>query len=225
MVFETGYDDDGEDYAGKTLEKVLREGNVEGSVVVARWFGGVLLGPVRFDHIRNCASEAVRSGTRKDEGEEEKDGGGKRMKAEDDGEKQKLIGVLEGRDLSIGVLRGLLAGKKVALEGGSSQPDDSSVLSSPSKGANYAQMDLAILKRLEEVRDKTIGWILGQIEEVEKALGDLGEGELLTGEIDPEESRVEESVPGEQKTGETVTSCTRQTIWKINGSRPIVHSE
>src|SRR5687768_16710113 len=46
------YHDDGETYAGNrvlTLLKTLDAKNVV--VVVTRWFGGQLLGPVRFEHI------------------------------------------------------------------------------------------------------------------------------------------------------------------------------
>ena len=37
QIYNTGYDDDGEKYAGKRLERVLNELNVEGSVICARW--------------------------------------------------------------------------------------------------------------------------------------------------------------------------------------------
>lgn len=59
FTYTTGSDDDGEKYAGKRLEKVLNEMGVQGTVVVARWYGGILLGPVRFTHIENVAREAV----------------------------------------------------------------------------------------------------------------------------------------------------------------------
>lgn len=59
VTYTTNSDDDGEKYAGKRLEKVLVELNVQGTVIVARWYGGVLLGPVRFTHIENVAREAI----------------------------------------------------------------------------------------------------------------------------------------------------------------------
>lgn len=37
QIYNTGYDDDGEKYAGKRLERVLNELHVEGSVICARW--------------------------------------------------------------------------------------------------------------------------------------------------------------------------------------------
>ncbi|KAL9035343.1 MAG: hypothetical protein Q9214_006625, partial [Letrouitia sp. 1 TL-2023] len=58
-LFSTGYSDDGERYGGKTLEKLLVALNVSGAVVVGRYYGGVMLGPVRFEHIKNCATEAI----------------------------------------------------------------------------------------------------------------------------------------------------------------------
>ncbi len=223
-VLETGYDDDGEKYGGKTLEKVLREGSLEGAVMVARWYGGVMLGPVRFEHIKNCAKEAVEMSNQKDEshGEKDEEGrAGKRIKPADEAERQRLISILEERDLSIGVLRGLLADKKRELEGSSpkdeagrasmpsketedrdlgrdtSRQRGTNLVSLPSKGANYstnyATMESSTLTRLEQVRDKTIGWILIQIEDVEKTqlkesssllLGALEKEELKTGEAE-----------------------------------------
>ena len=160
-VFETGHDDDGENYGGKTLEKVLIARNVAGAIMVARWYGGVMLGPVRFAHIRNCAGDAITKWAQ--EGER----AGTRAKTES--ERQRLVGLLPQRERSIGVLRGLLAEKK---HGSISEQcsDNNTAKSSPSsKVPDYATMALPVLERLEQVRDKTIGWILGQIEEVEKA--------------------------------------------------------
>jgi putative IMPACT (imprinted ancient) family translation regulator len=57
------YNDDGETYAGNrvlTLLKTLDAKNVV--VVVTRWFGGQLLGPVRFEHILKCSREVLDKG-------------------------------------------------------------------------------------------------------------------------------------------------------------------
>lgn len=49
-------DDDGEEAAGGRLAALLEIKDVSGViVVVSRWWGGILLGPVRFQHINNCA--------------------------------------------------------------------------------------------------------------------------------------------------------------------------
>ena len=109
-LFDTGHDDDGEKYGGKTLEKVLSSADVEGAVVVARWYGGVMLGPVRFDHIKACAQEAIAGWI------QERERRVKRQRVQDkDERRQGLIRVLPERDESIIVLRGLLAEKRVLL--------------------------------------------------------------------------------------------------------------
>ena len=156
-LLDTGHDDDGEKYGGKALEKVLLETDVEGAVVVARWYGGVLLGPVRFDHIKNCARDAIAQWT------QDRERSAKKAKTlEDEAEKEKLIRTLPERDTSIAVLRDLLTEK-------SQQPSSSpSAKGTTAKTPNYATMPLATLRKLEQVRDATIGWILKQIEKVEE---------------------------------------------------------
>ncbi|KIJ49361.1 hypothetical protein M422DRAFT_161382 [Sphaerobolus stellatus SS14] len=52
---KVGSDDDGEKYGGDRVLKIMnREGILDAVVVVTRWFGGTMLGPVRFTHIENC---------------------------------------------------------------------------------------------------------------------------------------------------------------------------
>ena len=132
---------------------------VEGAVVVARWYGGVMLGPVRFDHIRNLASQAVRRWK-----ESESEGQAKKVKVEtEEREKYDLVQVLYERDQSIMVLRGLLAEKI--------QPASSSQSSGAIVGAkvpDYSTLPLATLQKLEMVRDKTISWVLREIEKAEE---------------------------------------------------------
>ncbi|KAL6720349.1 hypothetical protein ACLMJK_002270 [Lecanora helva] len=160
-VLDIGHDDDGEKYGGKTLEKVLSTSNIEGSVVVARWYGGVLLGPVRFDHIRACAQEAI-SGWAK-----EQDQISKKQKIQEDAEsRQRLVTSLPERDKSIIVLRGLLAEKRLFVS------HDSSRKVTPSKVPDYANLPLTALEKLEQARDATIAWILGEIEKAESAQTD-----------------------------------------------------
>lgn len=141
------------------MEKVLLGMKVEGAVVVARWYGGVMLGPVRFDHIRNCASLAVRRWK-----ESESEGQAKKVKVEtEEREKHDLVQVLYERDQSIMVLRGLLAEK--------TQPASSSQSSGAIVGAkvlDYTTLPLATLQKLEMVRDKTISWVLREIEKAEE---------------------------------------------------------
>ena len=55
-------DDDGEAAAGGRLAHLLEAMSVEGVlVVVSRWYGGVLMGPLRFKIIADCARAAIES--------------------------------------------------------------------------------------------------------------------------------------------------------------------
>ena len=157
-LLEIGHDDDGEKYGGKALEKVLVETEIEGAVVVARWYGGVMLGPVRFDHIKNCACDAIMQWS------SERERSAKKAKVrEDEAERTRLIQILPERDQSITVLRDLLAEKNQQSSSASGEKR------SPAKTPNYSTLPLATLEKLEQVRDATIGWILKQIEKVENA--------------------------------------------------------
>ncbi|KAK5939743.1 hypothetical protein PMZ80_008125 [Knufia obscura] len=177
LLYDTGCDDDGEKYAGKKLVNLLVDMNVVGSVVVARWYGGVLLGPVRFDHIVNVAKEAIKkwqdasnpgSETKKVKMEQVPE-----MTPEQEAElKARLVKQLRDRDSSINVLRGLLAEKKAA---STQKVEDDSVSQQAGSqgkaaaGPNYAAMPLKTLRQLEKAKDTTISWILKQIDEIETA--------------------------------------------------------
>lgn len=39
-VFQSGHDDDGENWAGRKIEKLLEELGISGTIMVARWYGG-----------------------------------------------------------------------------------------------------------------------------------------------------------------------------------------
>ncbi|KAI3625167.1 hypothetical protein CBS9595_000528 [Malassezia furfur] len=57
---EQGLEDDGEHWGAEKVMRVIRElGASDVLVVVSRWYGGELLGPVRFDHITNVARAAL----------------------------------------------------------------------------------------------------------------------------------------------------------------------
>ena len=156
-LLQVGHNDDGEKYGGKTLEKVLADMNVEGSIVVARWYGGVMLGPIRFDHIKNCAIEAI------SKWRIETDIVNKRSKTEanDREERARLIKELPERDRSIFVLRGLLAEKKETPK--PEQGDEDDLPTTP----KYDTLPLTSLRRMDRARDATIGWILQQIKTAE----------------------------------------------------------
>ena len=64
-------EDDGERWGGDRVLKVAKEeGASDVLVVVSRWYGGELLGPVRFDHIENAARAALREHMEKEEVDE-----------------------------------------------------------------------------------------------------------------------------------------------------------
>ncbi|KAJ3389365.1 hypothetical protein HDU84_008814 [Entophlyctis sp. JEL0112] len=59
-IVDDGWEDDGEDGAGRRLWVALRDaGACDCIVVVSRWYGGTNLGPVRFEHISNLGVAAV----------------------------------------------------------------------------------------------------------------------------------------------------------------------
>ncbi|KAL8724572.1 MAG: hypothetical protein Q9181_006765 [Wetmoreana brouardii] len=158
QLYDSGHDDDGEKNGGRTLEAIMTSLNVEGVVVVGRWYGGIMLGPVRFDHIKNCAREAI-ARSRYDDKD---DGHGiKQVKIiEGSVKKKKLLQLLPERDHAISVLRELLAEK---------QKLNSPRKVSPAKVPDYTALSLSTLENLERARDATIGWVLQQIEKAEAA--------------------------------------------------------
>lgn len=177
-IYTTGSDDDGEKYAGKKLEKLLVDLDIVGSVVVARWYGGTLLGPVRFTHMEQVARDAIVK-WRQSQG---MDVSSKKPKVESIAEltpeqeaeqKAKLVKLLTNRDNSIKVLRGLLAEKKAAkaesVASSSAQAVEPPV-STPSAIVDYGSMPLTKLRQLEKARDTTISWILKQIDEAEATM-------------------------------------------------------
>lgn len=56
---ECGYEDDGERFAGAKLQALLLAMKVHGVVICVREYGGIMLGPIRFQHIVQCARDAV----------------------------------------------------------------------------------------------------------------------------------------------------------------------
>ncbi|KAF1814381.1 ribosomal protein S5 domain 2-like protein [Eremomyces bilateralis CBS 781.70] len=195
QLFDVGHDDDGESWAGKRLEKVLEEMGVTGSIVVARWYGGVLLGPVRFQHIETVARNAVRRWQQT----WERDGEGDRKRRQVDSasrleqgdkivprdpeleekERRALVKELQSRDESIVVLRQLLDQKKAdTVTAGSplaasqsSEPTKPLQASPSATSPEYESFPLARLQQLEKARDASIGFLLKQIDKTEAQQG------------------------------------------------------
>ncbi|KAI7182551.1 hypothetical protein D0869_02741 [Hortaea werneckii] len=197
--YVSGNDDDGEKYAGKKVEKILEGMRVGGACVVARWYGGVMLGPVRFTHIENCARAAV-SKWQTHEAEQR----AKKLKLEQEAAEQKKLAVaLVERDRSIEVLRTLAAGKErqvkegivtgvealagangasVDVEEAAPKPSEAADLKqkaeSTSKPAmDYSAMPLARLRALDKARDATLSFLLKRIDKADADLSALKHSE------------------------------------------------
>lgn len=207
-VVESGHDDDGESYAGKRLARVLEAMGVDaGAVVVARWYGGVMLGPARFAHIENVAREAVREWRRAvvaAEGEK-RQAELQRQAARGAERKEELVRVLGERDASIEVLRGLLAEKKgVAGRGEGEGEKGVAAPATPRKQMDYGKMPVQVLEKLEKARDATIAFILKELDAIEdEILKGMGDGDALE-EGDEVDGETADSALQDEENGETV---------------------
>jgi len=161
VLLETTSDEDGETGAGKRLELLLKAEDVTGSVVVGRWFGGVLLGPVRFRWIEQVAREAInayKAGRKKARIEKEDD---LMTPLEIKRERERLLKELPERDTNIVILRQLLVEKKEKIG-----IEDSKVTASPGKQktVEYETWTLDRLKAAEKARDKTVEFLLKELD-------------------------------------------------------------
>ncbi|KAK0250016.1 hypothetical protein LTR91_021937 [Friedmanniomyces endolithicus] len=190
--YETGHDDDGEKHGGKTVAAVLTQLRVTGSCVVARWYGGVMLGPVRFAHMEECARAAVGKWR-----EAEEEVAAERRRVEVDGvERGRLARTLVERDGSIVVLRRMALEKEgrvreavlagvAGLEGGDGEDGGAGeaegrssaavgVAVSPSRAApGYPSMTIDRLRALDKARDATLAFLLKRISKAEADLAAL----------------------------------------------------
>ncbi|KAK6344481.1 hypothetical protein TWF696_008117 [Orbilia brochopaga] len=165
-TFYSGFDDDGENYAGRKLLKVLDDYKVCGAIVVARWYGGTMLGPVRFTHIETAAREAIRAYLADKDGKlDVAEAAAKKAKVatEDEERKEKkgLVEELKRRDESIVVLRALLDEKMGRAK--EKEAENKAV----AKEVDYAEMPLERLKQIDKARDNTIAYLLKKIDELE----------------------------------------------------------
>ena len=149
----TGFDDDGEKWAGRKILDILTANEDEGLLCVARWYGGIMLGPVRFDHIVHVAADALATyhlSRRKSPAITSPTIKSSIITSPMvDGEKGRLIRVLRGKDMTVESLRTMIATKKV-------ERGEPSVPASPVKERNYERMHEDGLKRLVIARDATI---------------------------------------------------------------------
>ncbi|KAH7132012.1 hypothetical protein B0J11DRAFT_213586 [Dendryphion nanum] len=199
ILFDLGHEDDGEKWAGARLQNALNDMQVEGVVVVARWYGGQNIGPVRFTHIENTAKEAIWKWQVADKALQ-KEEVAKRQKREEDEERQKLENDLRDRDKSIFALRGLLAQKKAKLDNLEEAP------LTPQKPMNYSAMTVEMLKRQDKSRDASIALILKKIDEVEeqlKLVDALDESTQASWKDAEEYQNTKDDVPTTPKRGES----------------------
>ncbi|KAH8726345.1 hypothetical protein GQ44DRAFT_739136 [Phaeosphaeriaceae sp. PMI808] len=163
ILYDLGHDDDGEKWAGGRLQNVLKDTEAEGVVVVARWYGGQNIGPIRFTHIENCAKEAIWK-WKVASTQATQEAASKKQKTDDEATRKELVRNLQERDFNIFALRKLLAEKKAKLEDIESAPP------TPQKPQVYGKMSMDALTRVDKARDATIAFILKQIDKVEEEL-------------------------------------------------------
>ncbi|KAH7072880.1 hypothetical protein BKA63DRAFT_417484 [Paraphoma chrysanthemicola] len=198
ILYDSGHDDDGEKWAGGRLQNVLNDTQAEGVVVVARWYGGQNIGPIRFTHIENCAKEAIWK-WKVASSEAAKEAATKKQKVDDEAKRKELIKNLQERDVNIFTLRKLLAEKKAALE------DTEPVPPTPQKPQVYDKMPLQALSRVDKARDATVAFILKQIDKVEEELTLV---EALEADTQESWNDAEEEASSEKGKGKEVAPST-----------------
>jgi len=164
---ETGFDDDGEQYGGKKVLSVLESMQVEGSLVVARWYGGIMLGPVRFTHMETCARDAVKAWQHHQQSIFQERA---RLETEEK-ERARLVTELQDRDSSILSLRSLLDTKNRPMTAEKSNADSqtATTVSAPqARKMDYGSLPLSRLRMLDRARDSTITFLLKKIDAAEK---------------------------------------------------------
>jgi hypothetical protein len=148
----TGWEDDGEKWAGRKLLELLVASEDEGLLCVVRWYGGILLGPARFDHIVHVAADALATYHIRERRNPLLAGASitapKVVEVVSEEERSRMVRTLKGKDMTIDTLRGIITSKKV--ERGESP------VSSPVKEKNYDRTSAEGLKRLLIARDATI---------------------------------------------------------------------
>lgn len=194
-TFVTGHEDDGERNGGQCLINLLVKLKVDGCVVVARWFGGTMIGPKRWTMIEDAAREAIQKWSRFYNVPTTPDAKRPRIGSADTpastaiqqsvttspttavlaskpydpvAEHKELVDSLKQRDENIPVLRILLSDTRQKLRSYKAAPARSSTAASPARILNYSTMPLAQLQRLSAARDATIDLLLKQIAEAEE---------------------------------------------------------
>ncbi|GAB7344144.1 hypothetical protein MBLNU457_2039t1 [Dothideomycetes sp. NU457] len=206
-IISTTTDDDGEKYGAKRVLSVLEAEKVIGTLVVARWYGGVMLGPVRFTHMETVGREAI-AAWRTWEAEQRE--GERRAKAEAF-EKERLVKELRERDESVVALRGLLD-----LKNGGSTPS----VAAKKVMMEYEAMELSRLRMLDKARDSTIAFLLKQIDAAEKKGASSSQ---LEAEVQDKRNATKTDVvlsPQSEKVGERSIQAEENSLGQGDGSPP-----
>ncbi|GJE91361.1 hypothetical protein PsYK624_075100 [Phanerochaete sordida] len=141
-----GNEDDGEKFGSARILKIMQaEGVIDAVVVVSRWYGGEMLGPLRFTHIEMCAREACRAFRLQDEMEEE-------------------VTALRSLDDILATLRSELSSLRPL-------PSESKASSKrPDYDALLASSDVSKVKRLVAAREKAIQSVKASIQRAKEQL-------------------------------------------------------
>ncbi|KAJ4983729.1 RWD repeat domain-containing protein [Stagonosporopsis vannaccii] len=220
-LFEIGHDDDGESWAGGRIARVLNDTQVAGTVVVARWYGGQNIGPIRFTHIENCAKEAIWK-WKVAVSDVEREEASKKQRVDDEARRKELVEELAQRDHSISALRNLLAEKKAKLSGEEVAP------ATPQKAIDYGKMGLDVLKRLDKARDATIGAILKQMDKLDEDLKLLdGLDDDALDELDETEPPAERQTQGLDASNDeaTTTQATKAGLDQLEEEPKRLHKQ
>lgn len=194
-TFVTGHEDDGERGGGQCLINLLVKLKIDGCVVVARWFGGTMIGPKRWTMIEDAAREAIQKWSRFYNVPTTPDAKRPRLGTSNTpaststqqsittspttaalaskpydpvAEHKNLVESLKQRDENIPVLRILLTDTRAKLRSFEAAPARTMAAISPARSLNYSTMPLAQLQRLSAARDATVDLLLNQIAEAEE---------------------------------------------------------
>ena len=139
--------------------EILTSSEDEGLICVARWYGGIMLGPVRFDHIVHVAADALAT-YHLSHGKSPVIAAPRIQspKMLETDEKDKLMRMLRGKDMTVESLRGMIVEEK--------KKRGETVLQSPVKEKSYDRMGTDVLRRLVTARDATIKSLRDILKEV-----------------------------------------------------------
>ncbi|TPX66814.1 hypothetical protein SpCBS45565_g04205 [Spizellomyces sp. 'palustris'] len=166
----SGYDDDGEKWAGSKIAKVLQEFNVvDVVVIVSRWYGGVLLGCARFRHIEQVAKEVLELGGWIGRPRQVPPPPAQPVVTGTGMALEKAEKLLKAKDSTVEHLRQRLE------SAGSASPTAIPSLPSPTKG--YSGLTLEKAERLIKARDSTIAHLRQRLLEQETANPDSTEND------------------------------------------------